>query len=94
MNKIYLNQSNLKIILDTQVTITGAQELKIKYRRPDNIEGEWTGVEEDSTSVSYTFSDGELNKVGLWVIWAYVVFSDGRNAPGEPVNLRVYAEGT
>ena len=49
---------------------------------------------EDTENIFYEFSEpSELDQSGDWVFWAYVEFSDGRKAPGEPVVIRVYNEG-
>lgn len=95
--KIYVNQSSLRLTLDTSVVLTGATTLQIKYKKPDAEEtiGFWAAtIDTDVNKLFYEFTSNELDISGLWAFWAYVVFADGRNAPGEPVNVKVYEQGT
>ena len=91
-SKIYLNQSNLKLILDTQVLIAGATLLEIRFIKPDGTTGHFDAVEENATSISYELTGVELDLTGIWTFWAYVIFVDGRNAAGEPIKLIVNEE--
>jgi hypothetical protein len=96
MGRIFKGQSALTIRLTVGQDITGATSLKIKYKKPSGLEGEWTAVEVDATegTIGYTMADGDqLNEVGKWIFWAYVTFSDGKAAPGEPVEKWIYPEG-
>lgn len=96
MGKIYKGQTALTLRLTTGQDITDASALKIKYRKPSGLEGEWTASEVDATTgiISYTMADAnQLNEVGLWTFWAYVTFSDSKVAAGEPVEKWVYDEG-
>lgn len=96
MSKIYVGQSSLRLKLTTGVDITGATTLQIKYKKPNGATGEWTALEYDETNgvIYYDFAANELDVSGRWIVWAYVIFSDGRDAPGEPYKFRVYEEGT
>lgn len=92
--KIYLDQSNLKITAETGVTVTGAIAQVIKFIKPDNSTGEWDATISGTEDIFYEFSEpSELDQSGDWTFWAFVTFSDGRKAPGEPVTIRVYEEG-
>ena len=94
MDYIYLDQSNLKITAETGVTITGALTTLIKYIKPDGTKGEWVAEIEGTQNISFEFSEpSELNQSGWWFFWAYIVFADGRKAPGQSVKIRVYVEG-
>lgn len=95
MGKIYLNQSSLRIILTTGVNISGASVRQIKYKKPSGTTGNWTATELDSGagSIYYDLTGTELDELGTWTLWAYVMFSDGRSAPGEPVSVIVHTEG-
>ena len=97
MGKIYVNQTQLKIKLNVGVDISGARTLLIKYIKPDGVtKGQWTGYADPTAlqTVDYDFSVGDLDVSGSWIVWAYVTFSDGKSAPGAPVKLRVWDEGT
>lgn len=91
-SKIYLNQSNLKLTLDTQVLITGATLREIRFIKPDGTIDHFDAIEENETSISYELTGTELDMTGIWTFWAYVIFSDGRNAAGEPVRIIVNDE--
>lgn len=97
MSKIFVGQSSLRIQLTTSVDITSANSLKIKYKKPDNTEGEWTATEHTaSTGIIYydlTLAT-DLDVAGTWTFWAYVEFSDGRVAPGESFKQVISEEGT
>jgi len=96
MGKIYLNQSSLRLKLVTGVDITGASVTQIKYKKPDGeTTGTFTATVEDAGagSIYYDFADDELDQAGNWLFWAFITFSDGRSAPGEPVRVTVYEEG-
>ena len=92
---IFRNQTSLRVKLTTNVDITGATALKIKYRKPSGDTGEWTATSEDNSTgiIYYDIQAGDINESGNWVMWAYVTFSDSRSAPGEIVKVKVYEEG-
>lgn len=95
MGKIYLNQSSLRILLTTEVDITGASVTQIKYKKPDETIGSWAAVVDDvgAGSIYYDLTGVELDQAGTWTFWAFITFADGRSAPGEPVKITVYTEG-
>jgi len=96
MSKIYKNQSALRLTLETGVALTGAT-LKIRYVKPDGSSGLWNATLSGTTAIYYDFHNSagisELDQEGQWEFNAYITFSDGRIAPGEPVFIVVYAEG-
>jgi hypothetical protein len=97
MGKVYRGQTALRITLITNVDVTGYQSAIIKYTKPDGTtSGSWTSFVDNLVigSVYHDFSSAlELDQEGNWTIWAYVTFSDGRTAAGEPVKFFVYNEG-
>jgi hypothetical protein len=97
MGKIYVNQSELRLQLNTGVNLAGALAVKIKYIKPgETTEREFTAQVESSSlgTIYYDFQTGQLDKAGIWEFWAWVEFADTRIAPGEPIKLRVWTEGT
>lgn len=97
MSKIFVGQSNLRIQVTTGVDITGALSLKIKYRKPNNIEAEWTATEHTaSTGIIYydLTATTDLDVAGVWTFWAYIMFSDGSVAPGDSFEQLISAEGS
>jgi len=97
MGKIYVNQTALRLQLYVGTDVDTALSLKIKYTKPDSETiYEFIALEPTDAvkSIYYDFQEGDLNVAGQWIFWAYVTFSDGRSAPGEPVKIRVWEEGT
>lgn len=99
MSKVYKNQTKLLIRLRTFVNITGYQSVKIRYRKPSGATGEFSSpaqvTVEDAVNgiISHMIQIGELNESGQWTFWAFIIFSDGRWAAGEPDFLNVNDEG-
>ena len=95
MGNVYNAQDALKIRLTCSQDITGATVKRIKYRKPDGTESYWTATVEDASSgiIYYNVASGDIDDSGLWVFWAYITFSDGKSAPGEPVYVYFYDEG-
>lgn len=97
MNKIYKNQSALQIKLTTNVDLSTVASAVIKYKKPDGVTtGEWDAqLEEGTTNITYNVLDSTvLDVAGTWTVWSYLTFDDGREAPGEPVSLYIFEEGT
>jgi len=96
VSTIFVNQSKLRIQLTTNVDITEATSLLIKYEKPDGTTGSWVANSSDDTNgvIYYDLTDGELSTNGNWTFWAYVTFSDGRSAPGEKSIIFIKTEGT
>ena len=95
MGKIYVGQTALKIDLDTGIDLTnGVDVVYIKYQKPGNETiAEWIGAVENNTHITYVLSAGEIDVKGDWTFWAYVEFTDGSEAPGEPSIVPVHMEG-
>jgi len=96
MAKIYVNQSALRLQLNTTIDLTLATSIRLKYLKPSStvavsvVAGVLDAVK---GIVIYDFHEGELNEAGNWTFWVDVTFSDGRNAPSIPVKIRVWPEG-
>ena len=95
MATIFVSQSKLRIQLIAGVDITGATELLIKFRKPDNSLSEWAAISANDANgtIYYDLTDGELDQSGDWSFWSYVTFSDSRFAPGEVVIINIKIEG-
>ena len=81
--------------MTTEVDVTGATTTQIKYKKPSGTTGNWTASVRDpgKGELYYDLTGTELDETGTWTLWAYVTFSDGRSAPGEPVKVIVHTEG-
>jgi len=96
--KIYVGQTALRFEIPVGEDLTGILDKKLKYKKPGS-----STVHEVSASVLGDPTDGVLyydvdsetflDVAGKWTFWAYVTFSDGRKAPGNAVDIRVYEEG-
>jgi hypothetical protein len=97
MGKIYRNQTALRFQLDCKTDISGSLDEKIRYEKPTGATGSWAASVLNAT-LGYIYYDvvatGDVDTVGVWTLWSFITFSDGRKAPGEPAEVRVYEEGT
>ena len=94
MGRIYVNQTDLTISLTTNKDLTGATSLKIVYKSPQGVSGEWNAVMQDAPSgiIKYDIV-APLSEPGVWRIWAKVINSSGKLMVGEPTQFMVYNEG-
>lgn len=100
MGRIFVNQTYLRIRLTTSVSIAGALEKKIYYKKPGGTVGSIDAeVYDVATGVIYydlePDSEGNadfLDETGEWCFWAKVTFADGREARGETVGVTVWDE--
>jgi hypothetical protein len=95
MSKIYVDQTALKIDLDTGINLdTGVDFVYIKYQKPGSETVlQWAGGVENTTHITKILNGGEIDTKGDWTFWAYVEFTDGSEAPGEPSIVAVHTEG-
>ena len=95
MAKLYAGQTKLRIRLTMNVDITGGSAV-IKYKKPDDTEGQWTAVIENAGTgiIYYDIQAGDIPAAdhGEWCFWAYATFSDGHVAPGEIVRKKFHSE--
>lgn len=95
MGKIYKNQTALRISLDTDADLSTASAQVIKYTKPDATTGQFTAVNGGSGVIYYQIVNAsDIDQSGTWKFWAYVTFTGGTIAQGEPVYIVVYNEGT
>lgn len=97
MGKIYVNQSKLRLQLNTRVDLTEAKSVQIKYIKPGNPAAKkFTAIvlNAKTGSIYYDFKKNELDIDGTWIFWAFVTFNDDTTAPGEAVKIKVYKEGS
>jgi hypothetical protein len=67
----------------------------IKYRKPDGSAGELpAGVGDMAKGVIFhECIEGDIDRAGWWVFWAFITFADGRTAAGEAAKVFVWHEG-
>jgi hypothetical protein len=94
MSKIYANQTDLTIKLDTKKDLSNTHVAKIAYKNPKGILGEWNATIDSPINgiISYSIVS-ELKYIGQWVIWAKTIDSQGLISIGESSALYVYEQG-
>jgi hypothetical protein len=95
MGRVFAGQSALGLVLRTFTDLEGIIQAAIKYRKPGGIMGEFAaGVSDMGKGVIFhECIEGEIDKAGWWVFWAFITFADGRTAAGEPAKVFVWQEG-
>jgi len=94
MADYFVGQTNLRISLETNQTLTDATCL-IKYKNPDGVISSFAATidPEDDSKMYYDVQSGDLNRGGKWVFWAHVTFADSTVGIGECVEQRIKREG-
>ena len=94
MGQIYVEQTKLRMIVETEADLTGATVFEIKYKKPDETEDKFTAVcdEEAKGVIYYDFGSGDLDQTGDWIFWAFITFGSDE-IPGESFEIHVYNEG-
>ena len=95
MGKIFQGQTALRISARTFADLEDATETEIRYRKPDGSTGAFAAGVVDPVKgiIAHETIEGELDAAGWWIFWAYVVFADGRGAPGEATRVFLWEEG-
>ena len=96
MANIYVGQDALQIKLTCGQDITSALTLGVGYRKPDGTIGRWTAAEHTAATGIITYdltASTELDQAGVWRFWAYVEFSDGREATGDVIEQTITTVG-
>ncbi len=94
--KIYVGQTALALDLQTGLDLAaeGAVSAKMKYTKPSGVKGEWTcTIEPDNLTgiIRYEVPDSTtLDESGMWSRCAFVTFSNGKYAQGDPITFYVY----
>jgi hypothetical protein len=96
MERIFKEQSALRITLKTFSNLEGIEKAEIKYRKPNKKEGIFCAGVADSEKglIFHECIEGEIDMSGWWVFWAYITFSDGRTATGQAAKVYVWKEGS
>ena len=94
MGKIYAGQ-DYKIQLTTGQDITNAQSVKIKYKNPSGVLGEWTSTIQNALTGVINYDVLAVNNiiVGTWVVWAKITSENGSFLIGESSSFTIYKEG-
>jgi hypothetical protein len=90
--KIYVGQTKLTITLNTGVTLTGVDSVKIKYIKPSKATGELSATT-SGTNVVHDVSSNFLDEPGEWRFWAEITWVDTKKSISEGVLVKVYSAG-
>lgn len=96
MGKIYVGQTDLTIKLNTKKNLTGITNVKILYKNPKLVSGEFNAVVEDALNgiIRYAVTSvNDINIAGKWTFWAKIVDAQGLISIGEPSMIEVNNEG-
>ena len=80
----------VKISLDTNVDLTAATALLIKYKKPDATTGSWTPILDGTYGVQFNTITSTLDQRGTWTLQAYAEFGAAR-LHGKWEELKVFA---
>lgn len=87
MSKIYQGQANVTISIDTGVTLGGATQTKILYKKPNGQKGSWDATV-SGTTMTYIPVNTDLDQSGTWELQAFAVIG-GKQSYGEIIKLNV-----
>jgi hypothetical protein len=95
MGKIFKGQSALRITVKTFCDLEGVFSAVIRFKKPNGILGEFAAAVSDAVKgvIFHECIEGELDMSGWWAFWAYITFTDGRTAAGEPAKVYIWKEG-
>lgn len=88
MSHTFLNQSLLRITLDTGIDISTATTVKVLFKKPDGTKSEWIGSISETTKVLYDLQVGDIDALGTWILQSYVLMG-GREGYGDHVYVTV-----
>ena len=86
--QLFVDGYGIELLVDTGIDLTGADEVKILYKKPNNQHGEWVGEVNDTTKIKYILAPGDVDVHGIWYIQSYAKFSDSE-LYGEKVPVEV-----
>ena len=89
-----VGQSNLRIELETGITLTGNTCL-IKYKKPNGVSGQWSATISTDVSKMYydVTSSTDIDVAGKWIFWSHVTYGDGSIGKGHSATQYFYKEG-
>ena len=73
--KHYVGEIGTDIIVDCGAVITGATETKIKVRKPDETEIEWTANIDGTNFLKYTTKADDFDLAGTYYLQASLTLS-------------------
>jgi hypothetical protein len=89
-NKIYQNDTGLKISVPVGVSTSGASVTTLEVTKPDCTIVTWLADKKDDTTLSYVTAVGDLDQAGNYLIQAIVGWGETDTHRGETAKLKVY----
>jgi hypothetical protein len=95
IQKFYKKQIGLNIACNAHFIVSDATVKKVRYIKPDGTTGEFDGVIEGDSIISYrTTSETDLDQSDVWTFWPYAEFENGDKIEGNVQKVRIYESGT
>lgn len=94
-NFLFKNQTKAIIKMDAEENISGAVS-KIQFRKPSGAVGSFPGTITDAILGLFQYqilSTTDLDEFGDWTVWADIVYSDGKQLPGDPKIMEIRDPG-
>jgi len=91
MSKIYINDIGVVIEIEMGESLSGATNLKLEVRKPDNTEVEWTPTVygEGFNYLRYITVANDLDQAGVWKANPFLSL-DGWTGLADTVTFEVY----
>jgi hypothetical protein len=87
MNQLYKGQTNVQLLLDTTVDLTGTTSHKILAKKQDGTLVEWAATPV-GTTLTYELQANDTEQLGRLSIQAYFELA-GRKSFGKIVNITI-----
>jgi len=88
-DKYYVGDIGTDIIVDCGSTITGATNTKLKVRKPDGTEVEWTATIDGTDNLKYATIADDFSVAGTYLLQASLTLS-GWAGLGETAHFIIY----
>jgi hypothetical protein len=88
---VYVGDTGTEIKIDIGEDLTNATILKIKYKKPNGVTGEWVASRDANNPLKmvYVTQSDDLDVAGPWILQPYVEFA-GWKGHGTIVRFEVY----
>ena len=88
-DKYYVGDVGTDIIVNCGSVITGATNTKLKIKKPDGTEVEWTAAIDGTNYLKYTTIVGDFNLPGAYYLQASLTIN-GWSGLGETVRFDIF----
>jgi hypothetical protein len=91
MGKHYINEIGTDIIVDTGTDITGATDVSLKIKKPDDTTTEWDAAINDTNYLKHTTIVTDFDQAGVYYLQASLTVN-GWIGLGETAEFMVHDE--